>query len=79
MAERPTEHRAAHERLSTGGLARWYRACATHPRPRRGRDESPGLGHRYLVEYSGRMRTLRSFVFAVIASSFLGGEGHSRK
>ena len=32
MAERPTEHRAAHERLSTGGLARWYRACATHPR-----------------------------------------------
>ena len=32
MAERPTEHRAAHERLSTGSLARWYRACATHPR-----------------------------------------------
>ena len=32
MAERPTEHRAAHERLATGGLARWYRACATHPR-----------------------------------------------
>src|SRR6185295_19934563 len=23
---------AAHERLSTGALARWYRACATHPR-----------------------------------------------
>jgi RND superfamily putative drug exporter len=23
--------RAAHERLSTGGLARWMRACATHP------------------------------------------------
>ena len=22
----------AHERLSTGGLARWMRACATHPR-----------------------------------------------
>ena len=32
MADRPTEHRAAHERLSTGALARWYRACATHPR-----------------------------------------------
>ena len=32
MAERPTEHRAAHERLSTGGLARWYRTCASHPR-----------------------------------------------
>ena len=27
----PTERRAAHERLSTGGLARWTRACATHP------------------------------------------------
>ena len=25
------ERRAAHERLSTGGLARWSRACATHP------------------------------------------------
>ena len=25
------ERRAAHERLSTGGLARWMRACATHP------------------------------------------------
>jgi putative drug exporter of the RND superfamily len=25
------ERRAAHERLSTGGLARWTRACATHP------------------------------------------------
>ncbi len=24
--------RAAHERLSTGALARWMRACATHPR-----------------------------------------------
>ena len=23
---------AAHERISTGALARWYRACATHPR-----------------------------------------------
>jgi putative drug exporter of the RND superfamily len=32
--ERPTaerERRAAHERLSTGALARWARACATHP------------------------------------------------
>jgi putative drug exporter of the RND superfamily len=26
-----TERRAAHERLSTGGLARWMRHCATHP------------------------------------------------
>ena len=26
-----TERRAAHERLSTGGLARWMRRCATHP------------------------------------------------
>ena len=34
MAERTTttaERRAAHERLATGGLARWSRACATHP------------------------------------------------
>jgi putative drug exporter of the RND superfamily len=31
MAERPTEHRAAHERLATGGFARWTRTCATHP------------------------------------------------
>jgi putative drug exporter of the RND superfamily len=32
MAERTTpERRAAHERLATGGLARWARACATHP------------------------------------------------
>jgi hypothetical protein len=23
--------RAAHERLSTGSLARWMRACASHP------------------------------------------------
>ncbi len=23
--------RSAHERLATGGLARWTRACATHP------------------------------------------------
>ena len=23
--------KAAHERLATGGLARWARACATHP------------------------------------------------
>ena len=27
----PPERRAAHERLSTGVLARWTRACATHP------------------------------------------------
>jgi putative drug exporter of the RND superfamily len=27
----PPERRAAHERLSTGALARWTRACATHP------------------------------------------------
>ena len=25
------DHRAAHERLSTGSLARWARMCATHP------------------------------------------------
>ena len=25
------ERRAAHERLATGGLARWMRACASHP------------------------------------------------
>ena len=25
------ERRAAHERVATGGLARWMRACATHP------------------------------------------------
>src|ERR687891_1067251 len=25
------ERRMAHERLSTGALARWMRACATHP------------------------------------------------
>src|SRR5215210_6301123 len=25
------ERRLAHERLATGGLARWMRACATHP------------------------------------------------
>jgi putative drug exporter of the RND superfamily len=30
--EKPAqERRAAHERLSTGALARWTRACATHP------------------------------------------------
>jgi len=30
--DEPTaERRAAHERLSTGALARWARACATHP------------------------------------------------
>ena len=28
---RMAERRAAHERLATGGLARWTRACATHP------------------------------------------------
>jgi len=27
----PPERLAAHERLSTGALARWMRACATHP------------------------------------------------
>ena len=26
-----SERLAAHERLSTGALARWTRACATHP------------------------------------------------
>jgi RND superfamily putative drug exporter len=26
-----SDRRAAHERLATGGLARWYRRCATHP------------------------------------------------
>src|SRR3954451_25086356 len=26
-----TQRRGAHERLSTGALARWARACATHP------------------------------------------------
>ena len=32
MTEEPKlERRAAHERLSTGALARWARACATHP------------------------------------------------
>ncbi len=32
MSEEPrSERRAAHERLSTGALARWTRACATHP------------------------------------------------
>src|SRR5688500_5405249 len=34
MEEEPRlerERRAAHERLATGGLARWMRACATHP------------------------------------------------
>ena len=30
-AAAPVERRAAHERLSTGALARWGRACATHP------------------------------------------------
>jgi RND superfamily putative drug exporter len=30
-ANLPTERRAAHERLSTGALASWARACATHP------------------------------------------------
>ena len=27
----PLERRAAHQRLATGALARWARACATHP------------------------------------------------
>ena len=27
----PSDRRAAHERLATGGLARWARYCATHP------------------------------------------------
>ena len=32
MTEEPNfERRAAHERLATGALARWARACATHP------------------------------------------------
>ncbi len=31
VEQRMAERRAAHERLSTGGLARWARACATHP------------------------------------------------
>ena len=31
VGEWPTERRAAHERLSSGVLARWTRACATHP------------------------------------------------
>ena len=29
--ESSPDRRAAHERLATGGLARWARACATHP------------------------------------------------
>jgi putative drug exporter of the RND superfamily len=31
VQEPPAGRRAAHERLSTGALARWTRACATHP------------------------------------------------
>jgi RND superfamily putative drug exporter len=31
MTEPSAERRAAHERLATGGLARWTRFCATHP------------------------------------------------
>jgi RND superfamily putative drug exporter len=31
IEEPSLERRAAHERLSTGGLARWTRACAAHP------------------------------------------------
>jgi putative drug exporter of the RND superfamily len=31
ITEPTPERRAAHERLSTGALARWTRACATHP------------------------------------------------
>jgi putative drug exporter of the RND superfamily len=30
-APEPAERRLAHERLSTGALARWMRMCATHP------------------------------------------------
>src|ERR671918_2569253 len=30
-SEQERQRRAAHERLSTGALARWTRACATHP------------------------------------------------
>ena len=30
-SEEPTERLAAHERLSTGALSRWTRACANHP------------------------------------------------
>jgi RND superfamily putative drug exporter len=31
VREPMAERRAAHERLATGGLARWMRACASHP------------------------------------------------
>jgi RND superfamily putative drug exporter len=31
VAEHVPERRAAHQRLSTGALARWTRACASHP------------------------------------------------
>ena len=31
VGERMADRRLAHERLSSGGLARWMRACATHP------------------------------------------------
>jgi putative drug exporter of the RND superfamily len=31
VSGRMAERRAAHERVATGGLARWMRACATHP------------------------------------------------
>src|SRR5688572_15794303 len=31
VAPTMAQRRAAHERLSTGGLARWTRACASHP------------------------------------------------
>ncbi len=31
VEERMADRRLAHERLSTGGLARWMRACASHP------------------------------------------------
>ena len=32
VVEEPmADRRLAHERLSTGGLARWMRACASHP------------------------------------------------
>src|SRR5918999_5864312 len=31
VRDRSMERRAAHERLATAALARWARACATHP------------------------------------------------
>ena len=31
LPQEPAARLSAHERLSTGTLARWMRACATHP------------------------------------------------